>query len=164
VQFSFIAKWSKSISIALTQIQDGYQMFHIDMALVSHLEQIMTPPTIARQAKPTFLFMCKDGPDAPRLRSAHLAGHLNHVETHWTSYVTAGPLKAPGSSAIHGSCLIVIADNVDAAWALMKGDPYFTSGLFDSVEVHDMTMSIGLYPGGKIWESAEAIAHRANGG
>jgi uncharacterized protein len=124
----------------------------------------MTPPIVSRQAQPTFLFVCKDGPDAPRLRAEHLAGHLMHVENNWTSYVTAGPLKAPGETSIHGSCLIVIAQNVDAAWAIMKGDPYFTTGLFESVEVHDMTMSIGVYPGGKIWENLEAIAHRANGG
>jgi uncharacterized protein len=122
------------------------------------------PPTIARQPQPTFLFVCKDGPDAPALRREHLEGHLRHVEDNWERYVTAGPLKAPGSAAIHGSALIVKAHNVDDAWAVMKGDPYFTSGLFESVEVHDMTMSIGLYPGGKIWESVDAIRHKANGG
>jgi uncharacterized protein len=122
------------------------------------------PPTIARQSQPTFLFVCKDGPDAPRLRAEHLEGHLRHVEDHWDRYVTAGPLKAPGNTSIHGSALIVKADNVDEAWAVMKGDPYFTTGLFASVDVHDMTMSIGVYPGGKIWESVDAIRHKANGG
>jgi uncharacterized protein len=122
------------------------------------------PPTIARQAQPTFLFVCKDGPDAPRLRALHLEGHLAHVEANWWRYVTAGPLKAPGSAAIHGSALIIIADTIDDAWAVMNGDPYFTCGLFAHVEVHDMTMSIGVYPGGKIWESVDAIRHKANGG
>lgn len=122
------------------------------------------PPTVARQSQPTFLFICKDSPDAPRLRALHLDGHLRHVEENWHRYVTAGPLKAPGSAAIHGSALIVMADNVEEAWAVMKGDPYFTTGLFASVEVHDMTMSIGIYPGGKIWESVDAIRHKANGG
>jgi hypothetical protein len=46
----------------------------------------------------------------------------------------------------------------------MRGDPYFTCEMFDSVEVHDMTMSIGLYPGGKIWESLDSVRERANGG
>jgi uncharacterized protein len=123
-----------------------------------------TPPTMPRQGQPTFLFVCKDGPDAPRLRAEHLDGHLRHVENNWQNYVTAGPLKAPGSSQIHGSALIVKADNLDAAWAVMNGDPYFTTGLFASIEVHDMTMSVGAYVGGKIWESADAIRHRANGG
>jgi uncharacterized protein len=78
--------------------------------------------------------------------------------------VTAGPLKTPGQTQINGSAFIVIAETLEAAWTLMKGDPYVTSGLYRDIVVHDMTMSIGLYPGGKIWESFEAVAHRANGG
>jgi uncharacterized protein len=124
----------------------------------------MSVPTIPRQAKPTFLFVCKDGPDAPTLRVTHLQGHLTHVEKNWESYVTAGPLKVPGSTTICGSVFLVIAEDIDAAWALMEGDPYMTSDLYATVEVHDMTMSIGVYPGGKIWDSYEAIAARANGG
>jgi uncharacterized protein len=124
----------------------------------------MTPPTVARQTKPTFLFVCKDGPAAETLRVTHLEGHLAHVEKNWTNYVTAGPIKIPGSGAICGSVFVVIADDIDAAWALMEGDPYINSDLYLTVEVHDMTMSIGSYVGGKIWESYEAIAHRANGG
>jgi uncharacterized protein len=124
----------------------------------------MLPPTIARQTTPTFLFVCKDGPKAATLRHLHLAGHLAHVEANWTRYVTAGPLKVPGDAAICGSAFIVMADDIDAAWALMKGDPYVTSDLYASIEVYDMTMSIGTYPGGKIWESYEAIAARATGG
>jgi uncharacterized protein len=124
----------------------------------------IAPPTVPRQSQPTFLFLCKDGPDAPRLRAEHLEGHLRHVEHNWQRYVTAGPLKAPGNPTIHGSALIVKADNLEEAWTVMNGDPYFTAGLFASVEVHDMTMSIGTYPGGKIWESVEAIRHKANGG
>lgn len=123
-----------------------------------------TPPHVPRQSQPTFLFICTDGPDAPNLRVAHLAGHLKHVEDHWRSYVTAGPLKVPGQSQIHASAFLVIAETIDAAWALMKGDPYVTCGMYETITVNDMTMSIGLYPGGKIWESFEAIAHRANGG
>jgi uncharacterized protein len=122
------------------------------------------PPVVARQIQPTFLFVCKDGPDAFALRQEHLAGHLKHVEDHWQSYVTAGPLKEPGKTAIGGSAFIVMAETVEAAWALMKGDPYISSGMYATIEVHDMTMSIGVYPGGKIWESFEAIAARANGG
>lgn len=127
-------------------------------------ENVNPPPTVPRQSQPTFLFLCKDGPDAPRLRGEHLEGHLRHVEDNWQSYVTAGPLKAPGKPAIHGSALIIKADSLEAAWAVMNGDPYFTTGLFASVEVHDMTMSIGVYPGGKIWDSVEAVRHKANGG
>jgi uncharacterized protein YciI len=122
------------------------------------------PPLAPRQAKPTWLFVCHDGPDAAALRVAHLNGHLAHVEAHWRAYVTAGPLRTPGETALSGSAFLVIADTVEAAWALMRGDPYVTCGLYERIEVKEMTMSIGAYPGGKIWESADAIRHRATGG
>jgi uncharacterized protein len=121
------------------------------------------PPTIARQTQPTFLFVCKDGPQASALRVQHLDGHLAHVEAHWQRYVVAGPLKPPGNSTLNGSAFIVFADDVEDAWALMGGDPYVSSGLYAAIEVHDLTLSIGLFPGGKIWESAEALRPHATG-
>jgi hypothetical protein len=36
--------------------------------------------------------------------------------------------------------------------------------MYQHVEYTEFTNSIGQYIGGKIWESAEAIAHRAAGG
>lgn len=125
---------------------------------------LSTPPIVPRQSRPTFLFVCLDGPNGPHLRQHHLQGHLSHVEAHWQDYVTAGPLKSPGDPRIIGSAFIVMGETIDNAWAIMEGDPYVNSGLYASITVHDMTMSIGLYPGGKIWENHAAIAHRANGG
>jgi uncharacterized protein len=122
------------------------------------------PPVVPRQGLPTFLFICRDGPDAARLRTEHLDGHLRHVERHWRSYVTAGPLREPGEPALVASALIVIAPDVEAAWDIMRGDPYFHCGLWASIEAKEMTMSVGRYPGGRIWESAEAIRDRAAGG
>lgn len=122
------------------------------------------PPTVPRQDVPTWLFICRDGPDAAALRIANLDGHLAHVEANWTRYVVAGPLRAPGAEALSASAFIVIAPTVEDAWNVMRGDPYVTSGQYATIEVSQMTMSIGLYPGGKIWESADAIRHRATGG
>jgi uncharacterized protein len=121
-------------------------------------------PTVPRQAQPAYLFVCRDGPDAPRLRVQHLDGHLAHVEANWQRYVVAGPIKSPGTTTLNGSVFIVSAPDVEEAWALMKGDPYITSGQYSQIEVHDLTLSIGQFVGGKIWESADAIRHRATGG
>jgi uncharacterized protein len=79
------------------------------------------PPIVSRQSQPTFLFIGKEGPDAPRLRIEHLHGHLRHVEDNWDHYVTAGPLKAPGSPVIRGSALIIRADILEAAWDMRLG-------------------------------------------
>lgn len=122
------------------------------------------PPHVARQSQPCFLVLCRDNPDYVHLRMEHLDGHLEHVENHWRRYVVAGPLREPGGDQIIGSAFLVLADTVDDAKALMNADPYITSDLYASVEYRDMTLSIGQFVGGKIWDSPEAIRHRALGG
>ncbi len=122
------------------------------------------PPFVAKDATPVFLFVCKDGPNAPAARVAHLTGHLAHVEAHWRRYIVAGPMRRPGETAICGSCFLVRAADVDEAWVVMRGDPYITSDLYAAVEVTDVTPSIGLWVGGKIGADVASIAHRATGG
>jgi hypothetical protein len=108
--------------------------------------------------------MCWDGPDAAALRLRDLDGHLAHVEKHWRNYVIAGPMREPGGERLIGSLLLVLAEDEAAAWAICRGDPYFTNGQFAEVQVKHFTQSIGLAIGGKIWESADAIRARAAGG
>jgi uncharacterized protein YciI len=108
--------------------------------------------------------MCWDGPDAATLRVRDLDGHLAHVEKHWRSYVIAGPMREPGGDKLIGSLLLVLAETIDEAWSICRGDPYFTNGQFKSVEVKNFTQSIGTAIGGKIWESADALRARAAGG
>lgn len=122
-----------------------------------------TPPTVPRLDRRTFLVIARDGPDAPRLRERDLAGHLAHVEANWRRYVLAGPFRPPGQTAICGSYFLVYAETREELDALMAGDPYFTNGQYASVEAFDAVASIGEFMGGKIWESAEAIAGRAAG-
>lgn len=122
------------------------------------------PPTVPRDPTPLFLFVCKDGPNGAANRVAHLEAHLGHVERHWRRYVVAGPMRQPGRPELIGSYFLVQADDLDQAWTLMRGDPYITSDLYASVEVTEITPSIGQWVGGKIWADAASIAHRATGG
>jgi len=122
------------------------------------------PPHVAKDPTPVFLFVCKDGPNAPAARVARLTGHLAHVEANWRHYIVAGPMRRPGETAISGSCFLVRADDVDQAWSVMRDDPYITSDLYAEIEVTDVTPSIGLWVGGKIWADAASIADRATGG
>lgn len=122
------------------------------------------PPKVDRINGKCFLVLCRDGEGAAALRSTHLEGHLHHVEANWQRYVTAGPLREPGAEAISGSLFLVLAETRDDAEALMKGDPYVTSGLYRSIEYLEFTNSIGRFLGGKIWDDAASIAHRAAGG
>jgi uncharacterized protein YciI len=108
--------------------------------------------------------ICRDGPGAALLRGEHLDGHLAHVERNWRRYVTAGPIREPGADALVGSVFLVMADSLEDAESLMKGDPYISCGMYHSIEYKELTNSIGLFIGGKIWESADAVRHRAAGG
>lgn len=123
-----------------------------------------TPPFVPRLEKTCYLVICSDGPGSAEPRATHLKGHLDHVEKYWTRYVTAGPIRAPGGESLVGSVFLVLADDIDDAKALMAGDPYITSGMYETITYNEFSNSIGQYIGGKIWESAEAIAHRAAGG
>jgi len=122
------------------------------------------PPHVGKLRQTCYLVVCRDGPGSATLRHAHLKGHLDHVEAHWRRYVTAGPVRAPGKDTLTGSVFLVLADSLAEAEALMSGDPYITCGMYASIEYAEFTNSIGQFIGGKIWESAEAIAHRAAGG
>ncbi|WOR15554.1 YciI family protein [Hyphomonas sp. FCG-A18] len=123
-----------------------------------------TPPFVPRLEQTCYLVICRDGPGSAEPRKIHLKGHLDHVEANWTRYVTAGPIREPGGEALVGSIFLVLADTLEDAKALMNGDPYITCGMYETITYNEFSNSIGQYIGGKIWESAEAIAHRAAGG
>ncbi|MEO0981057.1 MAG: YciI family protein [Pseudomonadota bacterium] len=122
------------------------------------------PPHVPRLDQTCYLVICRDGPGSAQSRADHLDGHLEHVERHWTRYVSAGPIREPGGEALVGSVFLVLADSLEGAEALMAGDPYITCGMYESVEYKEFTNSIGRFIGGKIWETRDAIRHRAAGG
>lgn len=122
------------------------------------------PPHVPRLEQKCYLVICRDGPGSAEPRKVHLKGHLDHVEANWTRYVTAGPLREPGGEELVSSVFLVLADDLEDAKALMNGDPYITCGMYESIDYKEFSNSIGQYIGGKTWESAEAIAHRAAGG
>lgn len=126
----------------------------------------MTCPTVKRLTEPCFLVIARDIEDvdkAAALRRDHLDGHLAHVEAHWERYLNAGPIRQPGETRLIGSTFLIFANDEADARSVVAGDPYFTSGLYASVEVFAQTLSIGRYLGGKIWESADAIRGKAAG-
>lgn len=124
----------------------------------------MTPPCVPRLTEKCYLVICRDGPGSDLPRQRLLKGHLDHVEANWESYITAGPIRLPGETNITGSVFLVLAEALEEAKALMQGDPYIASGMYASIEYAEFTNSVGRFIGGKIWESAEAIAHLAAGG
>ena len=122
------------------------------------------PKTAPRLDQPCFLVICRDGPGSAGPRGEFLKGHLDHVEEHWERYVTAGPIREPGAEQLVGSVFLVLADSLEDAKALMEGDPYVTCGMYETIEYKEFTNSVGRFIGGKIWESADAVAKVAAGG
>ena len=87
------------------------------------------PPHVNRLEKTCYLVICRDGVNSAEPRATHLKGHLDHVEKHWTRYVTAGPIREPGGDVLVGAVFLVLADSLEDAKTLMEGDPYITSGM-----------------------------------
>ena len=127
----------------------------------------MPCPTVKPLNEACFLVIARDieDPDkAAELRTAHLEGHLTHVEKHWEHYLNAGPIRRPGEKRLIGSTFLIFAESENSARTVLADDPYFTAGLYASVEVYAQTLSIGRYLGGKIWANADAIRSKAAGG
>jgi uncharacterized protein YciI len=128
-------------------------------ALKEDRQMVAEAPVVPRPQKTCFMVQAWDGPDASHLRERDLVAHLAHVETYWQDYLIAGPLRAADvcSGALCGSLLMIYADDEPSAWRLLEGDPYFTNGQYQRVEMWRFAPSIGLAIGGKTWPNAAAI-------
>lgn len=107
---------------------------------------------IKRFSRGTYMFTCFDGEKTPPLREKHLFGHLDHIETHNEKYRLAGPMRHGPDSPIFGSFFLIEADSEAEAWDVMKGDPYISSGMYESISVNEFTPACGAMMGGVIWD------------
>lgn len=107
---------------------------------------------IARVAKEgAFVFWCEDAPDRVDRRDALLAAHLAYVEANFAAYRVAGPLMDAPAGAPRRSLFIITAPDQEAAWALMRGDPYVAGGLYARIQAFAFTPAAGSWIGGKVW-------------
>jgi len=107
--------------------------------------------------KGTFMFTCIDGEKTRELRSKHLFAHLDHIETHNDKYRLAGPMKA--NNEFVGSFFLVEADSEEDAWEIMRGDPYISSDMYESVTVNPFIPACGKLLGGVTWDQDEIRAN-----
>lgn len=79
-----------------------------------------------------FVIIGHDAPDAKEKRPQHRPAHLRHLEplAKADRIVLAGPML-DGS----GSLIVLEAESLDEAWAIVARDPYVTNGIFNRVEV-----------------------------
>ena len=109
---------------------------------------------VEKPEQPTFMFTCMDGPKTPPLRQKHLFGHLDHIEAKNHRYRVAGPIQESDGKNI-GSFFLVAADSEEDAWALMRGDPYIASEMYETITVQQFSPACGQWLGGVIWDQDE---------
>lgn len=81
---------------------------------------------------PLFVIIGHDAPGSKEKRPAHRPAHLAHL----ASLAAAGrvPLAGPFTDG-SGSLIVLEADSLADAWAIVARDPYVTTGIFNHVEV-----------------------------
>jgi len=87
--------------------------------------------------------ICQDKPGSGDLRQQTREAHLDHLRGHAGAVVSAGPLLSDDGTTPVGSLLIVEAQSVDAARAMMEADPYAKAGLFERIEVYPWRWVVG---------------------
>jgi len=87
--------------------------------------------------------ICQDKPGSGDLRQQTREAHLDHLRGHAGAVVSAGPLLSDDGTTPVGSLLIVEAQSLDAARAMMEADPYAKAGLFERIEVYPWRWVVG---------------------
>ena len=114
---------------------------------------------ISKFEKQSFMFTCLDGDKTLPLRNKHLFGHLDHIEANNDKYRVAGPMRKDVDGEIFGSFFIVEADTEAEAWDIMRGDPYISSDMYETITVNHFVPACGKLLGGIIWDQDEIRAN-----
>jgi hypothetical protein len=110
------------------------------------------PPAATRPRETLFLLVCRDAPGSATPREAAMREHLAHVERLGERIVVAGPaLDAAGR--IDASVFVLRAADAAAARALLETDPYFSAGVWGSIELRTFRAVCGSAVGGITWDS-----------
>jgi uncharacterized protein YciI len=90
---------------------------------------------------PHFVAICRDRAGSLELRKATRPSHLNYLETLGPAVAVGGPITADRRPV--GSIIVLEASDQAAAESIFANDPYFRSGLFESVEIVEWTPVVG---------------------
>jgi uncharacterized protein YciI len=82
-----------------------------------------------------FAITCADKPGHAHVRAANREAHLEYARPFKDKMAIGGPLLTPDGQGMVGSLLIMEFDDIDAAYAWTREDPYAKAGLFESVVV-----------------------------
>lgn len=89
-----------------------------------------------------FAAICTDKPGSLETRKANRPEHLNYLKSLGESLVLAGPFTESDGTSMNGSLIVVEAPSLEAARAIIDGDPFAKAGIFASVEIRPWLWSI----------------------
>jgi len=83
-----------------------------------------------------FAVICRDKPgNPPHLQPETRPAHLAYLQSLGDAVRFGGPLLADDGETRVGSLIMIEAESLDAARAIVAQDPYVLAGIFDAVEV-----------------------------
>lgn len=82
-----------------------------------------------------YAILCFDRPDSAPLRDAHRTAHLAFLDANSGKIVFGGPLKNSADGASTGALIVVECASREDAEALIKADPFYRGGVYESVVV-----------------------------
>ncbi|HNP62541.1 MAG TPA: YciI family protein [Woeseiaceae bacterium] len=89
-----------------------------------------------------YLVFCRDQPGSEHPRAQALADHLKHLDSAMERVSLAAGLKNEDGRP-SGSIMIVEADSPADAERFVMSDPFFTAGVWESLEVHHLGRAVG---------------------
>lgn len=89
-----------------------------------------------------FALICTDKPNSLALRKANRPEHLAYLESLGDTLVFAGPFTEADGETMNGSLIVVEAPTLDAARAIIEGDPFARAGIFAEVDIRPWRWSI----------------------
>jgi uncharacterized protein YciI len=123
------------------------------------LEREACEPAIGRSTRSRvrsidFVFVCTDGVDSADRRREALPAHLRYIEAVIARVRLAGPLLGENGANI-GSLYIIEADSPEAAWQVLRGDPFHAAGIWQTITMLRMTGAAGTLLGGVTWSGQQ---------
>jgi hypothetical protein len=90
-----------------------------------------------------YVIWAPDKADSKERRAATRPRHLDYWKNTPLTVVLAGPMLDEASGDMKGSMLLVEADDIDTVREHAFQDPYWTEGVFESIDIRAVRLPLG---------------------
>ena len=88
-----------------------------------------------------------DKPDSPDARANARPRHLEYWQKTPLTVLLAGPMIDESTGNMKGSMLLIDADDIETVREHAFNDPYWTEGVFGSIDVTAIRLPLGVLAG-----------------